>query len=259
MSDWNSNQYLKFAQERTQPSRDLVSRLAGLDPARILDLGCGPGNSTAVLREQFPDACILGVDASDAMLEKAKAEHPDLDFAKCVLPQEWDKVPGSFDLIFSNACIQWIPEQEALLQGAIEKLKAGGVLAVQVPYIQTAPFYKTLHTLVEEKWEKLSAIRNFYNWAPEGYFDFLACSGQMENITIWETTYLHVLSSHQGILDWYRGSGLRPYLDALTEPEQERFTAALLDRVRQTHPTQKNGQVILKMPRVFFTAIKKAD
>ena len=128
MADWNSNQYLKFEKERAQPSADLISRLSDINPSRVLDIGCGPGNSTNLLAKRFKDAEILGVDSSDNMLEKAKATYPDFSFKKCILPNDFDKIDGKFDLIFSNACIHWIKEQELLIKSALINLKSAEYL-----------------------------------------------------------------------------------------------------------------------------------
>lgn len=255
MSDWNSNQYMKFADERLQPSKDLISRLDGCKPENILDLGCGTGISTYALKERFRTADITGADASDNMLEKARKSYPDINFRKCILPQQLDEISGKYDLIFSNACIHWIPEQEKLIEAVIEKLNHGGTLAVQLPYIQEAPFYRILYRLIDKKWHKLSSIRNFYNLLPEQYFDLL--STYNVDFRIWETVYYHTVSSYSGIIEWYKGSGLRPYLEALDNDEREAFTADILNEIEKTYPVQKNSQVILKMPRIFFTALKK--
>ncbi len=255
MSDWNSNQYMKFAKERTQPSKDLISRLDEINPKRVLDLGCGPGNSTIALKNRFKDAEIIGVDASENMLEKAKSEHPQIRFEKCFLPNGLNDIDGKFDLIFSNACIHWIPEQRELLSECAKKLNENGTLAVQIPFIQDAPFYKILYKLVDEKWTKLNKIKNFHNLMPEEYYDLLGELGF--DFDIWQTTYYHTVSSHMGVIEWYKGSGLRPYLDSLeSEVEKKEFISDLLGIIKNTYPTQKNGNIILKMPRVFFTAHK---
>lgn len=133
MSDWNSNQYMKFGAERTQPSIDLVNRIADINPNRILDIGCGPGNSTDRLAKQFPNADILGVDFSEDMLKEARTTYPELRFEHSCIPDDLDKLDGKFDLIFSNACIHWIPNHESLLPAIFDKLSDGGTLAVQIP------------------------------------------------------------------------------------------------------------------------------
>lgn len=146
MSDWNSKQYTKFEKERTQPSVDLISRL-DISPKTVLDIGCGPGNSTNRLYERFPSAEIIGIDSSENMLETARKSYPNLKFEKCFVPDGLEKF-GKFDLIFSNACLHWIPNHGELLPKLVERLNDGGVLAVQMPLVQTAEFYKLLNSLV---------------------------------------------------------------------------------------------------------------
>lgn len=255
MSDWNSNQYMKFGAERTQPSIDLVNRIADINPNRILDIGCGPGNSTDRLAKQFPNADILGVDFSEDMLKKAQTTYPELRFEQSFIPDDLDKLDGEFDLIFSNACIHWIPNHESLLPAIFDKLSDGGTLAVQIPYIQKAPFYRLLNLLVHTvEWKDLSSIHNFHNLLPEDYYDIL---GRLsDNFNIWETTYYHTVQSHNGVIEWYKGSGLRPYLDSLSEEKRPEFLADLNEIISENFPRRANGSIILKMPRLFFTAKK---
>lgn len=255
MSDWNSTQYMKFASERTQPSIDLINRLDGITPARILDIGCGPGNSTAALAKRFGSSEILGIDYSEDMLRRARETHQELEFRRCSVPDELSEISGNFDLIFSNACIHWIPDHPALLQSLFAKLNDGGTLAVQIPFIQSAPFYRLLGELVaDEKWQKLADIRNFHNLMPEEYYDLL---GKLSSeFSIWETTYYHTVPSPDGVIEWYMGSGLRPYLDRLDGGEKQEFLTDLSRAVATNFPARPSGSVILKMPRLFFTAVK---
>lgn len=253
MSDWNSNQYIKFENERTQPSVDLLNRI-NENPKSILDIGCGPGNSTKKLSLFFPSADILGIDNSNNMLSKAALEYPDIKFKRCTIPDELDQL-NNFDLIFSNACLHWIPHHETLLPKLIKKLNDGGTLAVQMPLVQEAVFYKALNRLVATaKWSKLSTINNFHNLSPSETYDIL--SAVSVKVTMWETTYYHIVPSHDSIIEWYKGSGLRPYLEALNKLEKQEFTDDLLDLVKSVFPIQADSSVILKMPRLFFIAKK---
>lgn len=211
MSDWNATQYTKYEKERTRPSHDLIRQLA-FSPKTVLDIGCGPGNSTVQLHYAFPDAHILGVDGSENMLEKARQNHPELSFQSCFVPDELDEL-GKFDLVFSNACLHWIPDHPTLLPAILDKSVCdGGCLAVQMPMVQTAPFYKILGELVKEsRWEKLGSVQNFHNLSPDATYDILStCT---TTIDMWETVYYHVVPDHKAVLEWYKGSGLRPYLD----------------------------------------------
>ncbi len=254
MSDWNPTQYTKFERERTRPSQDLIRQLPHT-PHTILDIGCGPGNSTAQLQEAFPHAHIVGIDSSEAMLEKARLTHPALSFQSCVVPDELDKL-GKFDLVFSNACLHWIPDHARLLPSILTKsVQAGGCLAVQMPMVQTAPFYQILGAVIQEKrWEKLQAVQNFHNLSPNQTYDVLTTCAR--EIDMWETVYYHVVPDHHAVLEWYKGSGLRTYLDRLEEAERADFLTELLSRVQAAMPTAADNTVLLKMPRLFFIAYK---
>ena len=258
MADWNARQYLKFERERTQPSADLIARAAsslGGPPRSVLDIGCGPGNSTAALRRAFPEAELLGVDRSPDMLARARSLHPDLRFASCTVPQGLAEL-GRFDLLFSNACLHWIPRHETLLPALAGSLNPGGLLAVQMPLTQRSPFYAALGDLLREpRWQSLQAVRLFHNRPPEETYDILVSS--FASVEMWETVYEHVLPGPESVLEWYRGSGLRPYLDRLPEAERSPFEAALLERIRGLFSPRADGSILLPMPRHFFLAWKE--
>ncbi|MGN1316095.1 MAG: methyltransferase domain-containing protein [Acutalibacteraceae bacterium] len=253
MNDWNSNQYIKFEKERTQPSVDLISRIR-ISPESVLDIGCGPGNSTNQLFEHFPKVNLLGIDSSDNMIDKAKKSYPNLNFRKCIIPDDIDELE-KYDLIFSNACLHWIPDHKKLLPTLMDKLNTGGILAVQMPLVQNALFYNLLDQLVAtEKWKKLDMIRNFHNLSPNETYDILSQTSCC--VTMWETSYYHIVTSHNDIIEWYKGSGLRPYLEKLDTTEKSDFLNDLLGIIKQHFPIQADKSIILKMPRLFFIANK---
>ena len=152
MLDWNPEQYEKFIKDRTRPAIDLANRLEVREAKRILDLGCGTGNSTRILKNRFTDAMVIGADNSDEMLAKAKITHPDIEFMSLDAGGDLSEVRGNFDIVFSNACIQWIPNHEILLPKLMLLLRRGGVLAVQIPIqiehpvhiIKSFSFYRTI-------------------------------------------------------------------------------------------------------------------
>ena len=248
MADWNSNLYLKFEKERTQPAIDLANRLRGYHPGRIADLGCGPGNSTAVIRSVFPEAEIIGLDHSSNMIDRARAEHPGLQFQLC----DVSELSGEFDMLFSNACLQWLPDHHALLPRLMGLLRPGGVLAVQIPMNQDEPLFRMIREVSSQpQW----GFRDIYfdvNEAlePPGYYDILCgCSSAFQ---MWETVYCHSLPSHEALIDWVRGTRLRPYLEALDSEGAAAFERELLLRVRDVYPIQKDGNVLLRFRRFFF-------
>lgn len=253
MSDWNAKQYSIFERERSQAVCDLISRIEGT-PRTILDIGCGPGSSTIRLAEKFPHSSIIGADSSDNMLTRARESYPELCFVKCDVPRELDSLDRA-ELIFSNACLHWIPEHDRLLPALMERVENGGQLAVQMPLTERAEFYQCLYRLTERgKWARLRDVHNFHNFSPENTYNVLA--GCSDRVKMWETVYYHIMPSHEAIIEWYKGSGLRPYLERLTEDEGENLISELLEMLRNVIPVTADGTVILKMPRMFFIAIK---
>lgn len=188
------------------------------------------------------------------MLSRAVKTYPEIEFSKCVVPDDLKNM-GGFDLIFSNACLHWISNHETLLPKLVAKLNDGGVLAVQMPLVQYADFYRILNRLVaSEKWNKLSGVSNFHNLLPNETYDILAKAAS--DVEMWDTTYYHVVPDHKAVIEWYKGSGLRPYLDVLSTEEQRVFLADLLAEIEANYPVMSDGKVILKMPRLFFIAHK---
>lgn len=257
MPNWNSAQYLKFKGERTQPSIDLINRIDLENPADIIDIGCGPGNSTEQLKIRYPNARIMGADSSPDMIEAAKSQYPEMEFILCDASKELSTIGRKFDIVFSNACIQWIPNHEALIPNMVELLKSGGILAVQVPMNYDEPIHKIIDSVsTSEKWaEKFPTRRIFYCLTAPEYFDVLSrCT---EDFSMWETIYYHRMKSHEDIMEWYKGTGLRPYLEALSEKDGAEFERDILNEVKKAYPIQENGEIIFRFPRLFFTAVKK--
>lgn len=256
MSDWNSEQYLKFKKERTQPSVDLAAKINMENPKRIIDIGCGPGNSTAVLKKRYPDAYILGVDFSPNMIAKAKADYPDMDFMLFDAEKDFDKLTGKFDIVFSNACIQWIPNHKKLLSDMMSILKPNGVLAVQVPMNFEEPIHKIIAEVITRKeWaDKIGSGRQFYTLKESEYFDVL--SELSSDFSMWKTIYMHRMPSHQSIIEWYKSTGMKEYLAVLSENDKIEFEKAVFNEVEKYYPVQKNGEIIFRFPRLFFTAVK---
>lgn len=249
---WDSNLYLKFAEERKQPCIDLLSRLDG-EFEKILDLGCGPGNSTENLFEKYNRATIIGFDSDDNMLEKAKNDHPDFEFVKGCAPTDFDKLTGKFDLIFSNACIHWIENQDKLIDEVYKILNDKGVFAVQIPLTDESQFYKNVYRLIEQKQTTLKEVKNFHNLTPQGYYNTLI--KHFAKVTMWQSNYYHIVDKSM-VLEWYKGSGLRPYLALLAENERQEFLNDLQEAINNDYPLLDDGNVFLIMPRLFFIAEK---
>ena len=253
MSDWKPDKYLEFKSERTQPSIDLVSKINQVNPKTIIDIGCGPGNSTQVLANRWADAKITGIDSSNAMIEKARQEFPN---------QQWIEADAStykssekFDIVFSNAVIQWIPDHEALLAKLKRLLTDNGTLAVQIPLFWDMPLGKILDSVGRDnRWREktvgvsdLLIIQNY-----SFYYDVL--SNLFNTVKMWVTDYLHVMDNHLSIIEMMRSTGLKPYSERLAdEANMNAFEAMVIENMKKPYPVQKNGKVLLPFKRLFFT------
>lgn len=255
MSNWSADQYLKFKNQRTQPAIDLAGRLIKYNPGSILDIGCGPGNSSSVLADIFPDADILGADNSDDMIKKAVKAYPNINFQLCDVTSELDSL-GSYDVIFSNACLQWIPNHRQFIPQLMDKLNTGGVLAVQIPMNSQEKLFKIIDKTVKEpKWNfSLPDIETNGTLLPEEYFDILAsCSSSFD---IWETVYYHNMPAVQSMIEWIKGTRLRPYLNALDSNSAAELEQEIFNLASDAYSSQQNGEIIFKFRRFFFTAVK---
>jgi trans-aconitate 2-methyltransferase len=250
---WNPATYLQFATERARPFFDLLTRVQAESPDYVVDLGCGPGNLTALLAARWPAAHVLGVDNSAAMIEAAQAEAAGrLAFVQADI-RDWS--PGRpVDVLTCNAVLQWVPGHLDLLTAWVGWLAPGGWLAFQLP----GNFDQPSHTIMREmaaspRWQPLlrGVQLNRQAGDPASYLDGLAAAGCQ--VDAWETTYLHVLPGADAVLDWYRGSGLRPVLAALTPGQAAEFTAEYGERVRAAYPPAAYGTV-LPFRRVFVVA-----
>jgi trans-aconitate 2-methyltransferase len=254
LEDWSARQYLQFEAERTRPAADLLARAASNNARRIIDLGCGPGNSTELLLNRFPHAELIGLDSSDDMLAKARARLPRVRFEKADVAH-W-RGGGSFDLIFANAVLQWIPGHIALMARLAGELAPGGNLAVQMPdnfdqpshvlmreVASRAPFRNKLADASAAR-ETIGAFHDYYH----------ALSPHYAAIDIWRTTYVHVLPGSDAIVEWVKGTGLRPFLDPLAADEKQTFLAEYRDEIAIAYPTLADGRVLLPFPRLFIVA-----
>ncbi|WP_421779758.1 trans-aconitate 2-methyltransferase [Kiloniella litopenaei] len=257
MSDWNTVQYLQFENLRTRPASELLDRVGINDPQLVVDLGCGPGNSTELLRARFPSAVITGIDSSPKMLDEAKKRLSDVTFSHDDIAT-WNP-EKKVDVIFANASLQWVTGHCDLFPRLMEHLNAGGFLAVQMPDNLSEPSHVLMReTASEGAWaEKLSeAVKSrevignsadYYNWLAD----------QSEVIDIWRTSYEHVLADATAIVDWVKSTGLRPFLNPLNDREREAYLEQYLRKIKQAYTPLKDGRVLLTFPRLFIVAKKK--
>lgn len=254
MAAWNPSEYLRFGDERTRPSQDLVSRIRVDDPATIVDLGCGPGNSTQVLRRRWPNSCVLGVDSSPDMIAAAREAHPDQEWVLGDIESWTGEAP--IDVVFSNAALQWVPGHAELVRRLFAQVAPGGALAFQIPSVAYSDLRAIIHEIAENAaWaSRMSAARNALTMEePPVYYDALAPLAR--SIDMWETEYYHVMASPATIVAWITSTGLRPFLDALdTEGERDHFLAALNARVAEAYVRRSDGRVLFPFRRVFLIA-----
>jgi trans-aconitate 2-methyltransferase len=225
MVDWNPTQYLKFEDERTRPSIDLLSRVPLRLVQRCIDVGCGPGNSTELLASRFPDAHVSGLDSSPAMITKAKERLPTLTFETVDVlawqPQE------RYDMIFANAVFQWVPDHSTLLSRLVGYLKPGGCLAVQMPNNMDEPSHSLMREVAQDgPWaSKLAAAAGAKEdiGSFDAYYRWLLNAGC--RIDLWQTTYVHALDGAAAIVEWFKSTWPKPFLDPLTTEERSDYLA----------------------------------
>lgn len=257
MSDWKPDLYLTFEKERTQPSIDLVMKIENEKPKRIIDIGCGPGNSTYVLKNKWPNAEIIGLDNSEAMIKQASNKYKDIQWVCEDALSDISKF-GTFDIVFSNAVIQWIPNQHLLLSKLYQVVRKGGVLAVQVPCTKDMPIHTELMKLIEApKWKKhFSSLASSYSIHTADFYYNSLCN-LTHYIDLWETNYYHIMLDHKSIIKWYSGTGLRPYLDCFTnENKKKEFLDEYEDKLKKAYVLQKDKKVLFPFKRIFFVAKK---
>ncbi len=256
MPQWSPEQYLKFADERTRAARDLLAQVPLRNADFVYDLGCGPGNSTELLAAAYPAARLVGVDHSPEMLAKARQVLPKIEFVEADL-NLWT-AEANADLLFSNATYQWLPDHLTILAEALRGLKAGAVLALQMPdnlgeASHLAMAEAGLNAPYAEKLREASKARAVLP-APRDYYAALKplCS----RLDIWHTVYNHPLDGIGGIVEWLKGTGLRPFLSCLNPTEQMDYLARYQAILTKHYPLQADGKVLLRFPRIFIVAEK---
>ena len=255
---WDPGQYLRYAGERARPFFDLLARVGATDPGYVADLGCGPGNLTAALADRWPAAQVVGVDNSPEMISAAQAEARGRGTLSFTLADMRDWRPDRpVDVLVSNAALQWVPGHLDVVRRWPGLLSPGGLLAFQLPGNYDQPSHAILLELVSsERWRGLLAGAELNRQArdPAEYLDLLAREGCA--VDAWETTYLHVLPGPDPVVEWYRGTGLRPVLSMLTPELAEEFLTAYRERVAQAYPAAPYGTV-LPFRRIFVVASRR--
>jgi trans-aconitate 2-methyltransferase len=254
---WSAKQYTAFEDERTRPVRDLLSALPDIEARSGIDLGCGPGNSTEALAARFPGASIRGLDSSSDMIAAARRRLPQLQFAIGGI-EEWQDA-GPFDVILANAVMHWVADHARVFPELVSKLSPGGALAIQMPDNLDVPAHQLMReTAAGGPWANTlaaaAASRTAIGSAADYYNMLRPMCGRVD---VWRTTYHHPLAGGAAaIVEWFKGSGLRPFL----EPLDAAARAAFLDRytaaVARAYPPLPDGSVLLPFPRLFVVAIR---
>ena len=254
--DWNPDLYLKFDKERILPTVDLVGRIDCENPKDIIDIGCGPGNSTQILFNRWPDSNIVGADKSPAMIKKASDDYPDQKWI--LYDASHDNIDNKFDIVFSNATIQWIPNHKKLIKRFADLLIDKGILAVQLPLFLDMPIGKSITEIAKQnRWKSVTrGVDDLFEINSASYY-YNQLSPYFSHINIWITDYFHVMDSHLSILEMMRSTGLKPYKERINETiYREEFEKQVLESIKRDYPLQNNGKVIFPFKRLFFVAKK---
>lgn len=251
---WSATQYSRFESERTRPAADLVAAIP-CDSARLaVDLGCGPGNSTEVLAARYPTASVSGIDSSREMIRAARERLPHLVFELADIA-DW-RADRGVDVILANASLQWLPDHPVLYPRLLAQLAAGGCLAVQTPDNLAEPPHRVAQDLAAStRWAgRIGQVRHPERHDASWYYALLAplCA----RVDVWRTTYYHALPGHAAVVEWFKGSALRPYLAPLDAAEREAFLGQYLDGIAHAMPVLDDGTVLLPFPRLFLVARK---
>ena len=255
-ADWNAALYLKFEDERTRPSADLLARIPPIHPTCVVDLGCGPGNSTELLAQRFPEAQVLGIDTSPDMIAAARKRLPSATFQLGDVAALSLDVPA--DVLFANAVLQWVPDHAALLPHLMGQLAPGGYIAVQMPDNLNEPSHAAMREAAAEgPWvQKLASAADARTQLPDVNAYYAMLRPLSAAVDIWRTTYHHPLDGHGAIAEWLKSTGLKPFLDPLSPDERTAYLARYLERIAPHYPVHADGKVLLAFPRLFLVARK---
>jgi trans-aconitate 2-methyltransferase len=253
---WSAGQYTKFEEERTRPVRDLVAAIPTADASRAVDLGCGPGNSTEVLRARYPTASIAGIDSAEDMVRAARERLPGVSFELADVAT-W-RAPGPWDVILANAVLHWVPGHAVLLPRWVEALSPGGSLAVQMPDNLAEPSHVLMRQVAEDgPWAaRLAGAQVERSEVSPAAWYYGLLRPYCSRVDVWRTTYHHPLAGIDAVVEWFKGSGLRPFLSPLDPGEQAEYLRRYRVALAGAYPVQPDGSVLLPFPRLFFVATR---
>ncbi|MDB5369655.1 MAG: Trans-aconitate methyltransferase [Roseomonas sp.] len=248
---WNPEQYFRFADERLQPAIDLMGRIVHPGPAVVVDLGCGAGNALPLLAGRFPGAAVSGVDGSTTMLARA-AEG---GFATRQADIATWRPDAPVDVLFSNAALQWLPAHETLFPRLLSQVAPGGVLAVQMPAMDATPARRLQREVAAEgPWATALAGATASPSILEMGAYYRLLRPMVKRLDLWFTEYVHLLKGPDPVMQWFMGSSLQPYVQALPEALRPAYLAAYADAVRPHYPAEADGTVLFPFRRFFLMA-----
>jgi trans-aconitate 2-methyltransferase len=258
---WSASQYLAFEDERTRPVRDLLAAVPAIEARTAVDIGCGPGNSTEVLAARFPNATVSGFDSSPDMIAAARKRLPALQFEvldlkSWIVPAGAASPPdGSIDVALANAVLQWMPDHAAVLPALVAKLAPGGCLAIQVPDNLDEPVQRLMRDIAnQDPWRaKLVGADRARVQIESAEWYYRLLRARCGRVDVWRTTYYHPLADANAIVEWFKGTGLRPFIDPLDPPERAAYLARYTERLASLFSLQ-SGAVLLPFPRLFMLA-----
>jgi trans-aconitate 2-methyltransferase len=260
---WSAQQYVAFEEERTRPVHDLLAAVPAVEVRVAVDIGCGPGNSTEVLAARFPHARVSGFDSSPDMIAAARARLPNIrfevaDIGAWIKPAALPAESVPIDVILANAVLQWVPDHATLFPALLAKLAPAGSLAVQVPDNLAEPAHTLMREIAEEgPWRDTLASADRARVSiqrADWYYGLLSSS--CARVDVWRTTYYHALAGENAIVEWFKGTGLRPFLDPLSAEQRIEYLARYAARVKRAYPPSPDGTVLLPFPRLFIVATR---
>lgn len=259
---WDPGQYQRFSDHRLRPALELLARVAVQSPAVVYDLGCGTGEVTRLIAERWPSATVCGVDHSKQMLERASGEPSRVEWLEADIASWRPERPA--DLIYSNATLHWLENHAELFPRLVGFLNSGGCLAVQMPLSWDAPSHRLMRETLANGGPAREALGTAElrasvarKWVDDSTAYYDALVERTQSLDIWETEYLQVIEGPDAVLEWVKGTGLRPVLNGLAGAERDVFLEEYGRRLREAYPMRADGSTLYPFRRLFIVAVSR--
>jgi len=256
MPDWDPKLYLKFSDQRARPASDLIAQIKLENPRRLIDLGCGTGNSTEQLHTRWPNAEVAGLDSSAAMLAGARHSHTDWKWIECSI-EGWQP-ESHYDLVFSNAALHWVSDHSELFPRLLNSVAPGGALAVQMPYNFQSPAHLAMKKVAADpRWSGALEGASEKAHVEVMSFYYNALRRLAAALNIWETEYLQIMDGPRAVLDWVRSTAMRGYLGRLPDyAQRSAFEEQYLRELEKSYIPDNQGKVLFPYRRMFIIAYR---